>query len=453
MTRSRTRVAALAALALTIALTAFLTPAPPLNAADHGDAPYNSSDQGVDGADCYAFLDPNDNSRVILALTSRGFIAPGENNNFGQFDPAVRYRFEIETTGDPRPDRFINITFSRRTGAATPQTATVELMDGQTFTAPTTPPSVCVEGTANCPPAPTITDFTPTGSAAAVRFYAGMRDDTFNFDIPAFSAASAAYRACVAAANPAPTPTGDPNQPDPACANAAVANFSRGRDSFAGYNVMNIAISLPKALFGTPANNTIGVNGVLQRRSPQLFIASPDQVAPGRNYPAVGFGRWVTLDRNGNPAVNAVLIPFARKDEFNQATTTDDANLRFAGDIIASLRALGTKGTATDPTTPLGVLASVAVLNGDQLRLNLNTPNTSLGSGETLATPNYAGYPNGRRPHDDVVDVLFFFIFNRTAVTDNANVDEVAPNNSFPYFPRPHQPRPNSAGAEDQTRN
>src|ERR671915_144051 len=101
---------------LSVRLFTFLTPPPPLSAADHGDAPYNSSDQAIDGADAYAFLDPTNNNNVILALTSRGFIAAGENVNFGQFDPAVRYRFELETSGDPRPDQFIDITFSRRAG-------------------------------------------------------------------------------------------------------------------------------------------------------------------------------------------------------------------------------------------------------------------------------------------------------------------------------------------------
>jgi hypothetical protein len=367
-----------------------------------------------------------------LPLRRAALSPAGENNNFGQFDPAVRYRFEIETTGDPRPDRFINITFSRRTGVATPQIATVTLFDGTTFTAPTTPPSLCIAGTANCPPAPTITDH----AASGVRFFAGMRDDTFFFDIPGFAGGTAALRACVAGTNQSPT-----------CVADALALLGRGRDSFAGYNIMNIALSIPRALFGTPANNEIGVNGVLQRRTPQLFLASPDQVAPGRNYPAVGFGEWVTLDRNGIPGINAVLIPFARKDEFNAATTADDASGRFAGDIVAALRALGTNDTN------IGILANVAVTRGDQLRLNLTRANTSLGFGETLATPNYAGFPNGRRPYDDVIDVILFFVANQQAITDNANVNEVPALNTFPFFPPPHQPRPTSAGAEDQTRN
>ena len=425
---------ALVALALTVSLAVLFTPALRIDAADHGDAPYNGSDQAIDGADVYAFLDPTDNSRVILGFTSRGFIAAGENNNFGQFDPAVRYRFELETTGDPRPDRFITVTFSRKTTATGSQLATVALMNGQTFTAPSTGPSLCIMGAANCPPPPTITNF--ASSNGEVRFFAGMRDDTFNFDIPGFAGGSAALRACVSGTNTSPT-----------CVNDALTILGRGRDSFAGYNIMNIVMSLPRAMFGTTAGNEIGVNGTLARRTRGIFLGSPDQVAPGRNYPAVGFGEWVQLDRNGIPGISATIIPFARKDEFNAASTQDDASGRFAGDIVAALKALGTNDEN------IGILASVAVARGDQLRLNLNTANTTLGVGETIQTAGYTGFPNGRRPYDDVVDVLLFFIANRQPITDNANVNEVPALNTFPFFPPPHQPRPRDTGAEDQTRN
>ena len=242
MTHSNQKKMAITLVALTVVLSLMLTPAPWAGAADHGDAPFNNGDQSADMADTFVFLDPTDNTRVIIAMTLRGFIASGENNNFGQFDPTVRHRFEIDLTGDPRPERFIDVTFAKRTGSpanaplnTSPQNATVMLMDGQTFTVPTTPSSVCIAGSANCPPAPVITDLGTTG----VRFYAGMRDDPFNFDIPAFVAATAALRACIAAANP----------PDGACVGAALANFQRGRDSFAGYNLMSIALSIPRALF------------------------------------------------------------------------------------------------------------------------------------------------------------------------------------------------------------
>ena len=143
-------------------------------------------------------------------------------------------------------------------------------------------------------------------------------------------------------------------------------------------------------------------------------------------------------------------MPFNRKEEYNASTPQDDANGRFAASIVGVLTALGTN------STNINILAGVVVTNGDLLRLNLNTPNTSLGANEEFATTaGYTGFPNGRRPGDDVVDTLLFFIANQPSggVTDNVNANEVPFLPAFPFFPPPHQPRPNSALAEDQTRN
>ena len=112
-----------------------------LEAADHGDAPLTAHDLGADLNDVYFFRDPNDNSRLILIMTVHGFIVPGEASNFGIFDPAIRYRFELETSGDARSDGAIDVRFSPRTavgGVPQPQTATVNLPNGVTFNAPAT---------------------------------------------------------------------------------------------------------------------------------------------------------------------------------------------------------------------------------------------------------------------------------------------------------------------------
>ena len=117
---------------------------PAVYGADHGDAPNASNDAAGDLNDVYAFVDPNDNSRVVLIATLRGFIPAGENANFGQFDHRIATAFELETTGDAVPDAFIAVTFSPQTSRTTPQTATVTavvLPNGPLttiFTAPTT---------------------------------------------------------------------------------------------------------------------------------------------------------------------------------------------------------------------------------------------------------------------------------------------------------------------------
>src|SRR5213594_4113861 len=127
-------------------------------ASDHAEAPLVESDQGADIADVYAFLDPNDNSRVILAVDVHGFIVPGENGNLGGFDPDVLFRFNIENTGDAVPDRFIYVNFDEQTSRSKPQVAHItstakQKQDPIKFDAPTSVSSA----TASNAPAPVVT--------------------------------------------------------------------------------------------------------------------------------------------------------------------------------------------------------------------------------------------------------------------------------------------------------
>ena len=121
----------------------------------------------------------DDNTKVCILGTVHGFIVPGEADNFGGFDPGVLYRFAIENTGDAKPDAFIDITFSERTNATDPQTASIRLpgVKGKaaSFTAPTTPPTTA----ATADPQTVTTD-----PASGVSFFAGEVDDPFFFDIP-----------------------------------------------------------------------------------------------------------------------------------------------------------------------------------------------------------------------------------------------------------------------------
>lgn len=374
------------------------------DAADHGDAPLTAHDLGADLNDAYMFLDPNDNSRVIMIMTVHGFIVPGENSNFGIFDPALRYRFEIETTGDAKPDRFIDVRFSPRianaAGVPQPQTATINLGNGRTFTAPATNSN----NSADVAPTPVLT----TDAQSGVIFFAGLTDDPFFFDIPGFARFNGSIRA------------GAPNP----------ALFGRGRDTFAGYNTLAIAFSFPLASIRGPGNE-IGLACDTQRRSPQLFNSRTGEVA--------GAGRWVNVDREGVPAVNVALVPFNLKNTYNAANTVDDANGRFAPGIVDTLQNF----YRTDATS-IAILASVGVTRGDILRLNLTVPNTG--------TNPEAAFPNGRRLHDDVVDILFFLINNRQPLGDNVNANDVPFRTTFPFLAPSHQPRVPGT-IDDSTRN
>src|SRR5436190_1743460 len=91
--------------ALTLGMSRFgPTPWRTARAADHAEAPAVAHDAGADIADLYAFLDPADTNSVVLIMTIHGFIAPQENVNLGFFDPEVKYRFELERTGDAKTD-------------------------------------------------------------------------------------------------------------------------------------------------------------------------------------------------------------------------------------------------------------------------------------------------------------------------------------------------------------
>jgi Domain of unknown function (DUF4331) len=384
-------------------------------AADHGDAPNVAGDQAADLADLYFFLDPNDNSKAVMIATVRGFIVPGEAVNFAIFDPNLNFRFEIENTGDAKPDLFIDVEFDKRSANPGPagkeilevpkaQTATVRLPKGRQFTAPVLNPSL----SSSAPSQASATTLNAGGTG--VDFFAGEVDDPFFFDIPAFSRFIASVR------NGSPDPT----------------VFNRARDTFAGYNILAIGLRLPVSMI-KEAGNVIGLD-VLSQRAKQEIKKDGEIKSKGK---------FRTIDRLGNPAVNVALIPFNRKDEYNAASTEDDAHGKFAGDIVATLQALG-----TNPSN-IGILAGVAVTHGDFLHLDVTKANSGSGGGDNPGS----GFPNGRRLKDDVIDILLNIITNGALTTgDNVNANDVPLGNTFPFLAPSQQPRVPGV-IDDNTRN
>lgn len=448
------------------ALTAF--------AADHADSPTVGGDQGADLADVYAFLDPSNNDNVVLINTIRGFIVPGEAGNFSIFDEDVRYTFQIENTGDSTPDMFIDVTFNQRlvpvidkkglkagdTGfvapdiagfKATPRTqqdaivsfrgkvpAALAGAKGKSH-APVTQPTLAGTSTADgTAPAELINNLkNGKNEDLGIKFFAGAQDDPFFFDIPGFIR----FANSVTAGAP------------------VAAHLDRGRDTFAGYNVMTIAMVVPAAQLRSlkaPVGTKIGISCTASRKN---------EKTKGGN--KVGSGGYAVVDREGIPGVNAVFIPYNRKNEYNGITTKDDGKGRFFGAIAARLTSLGTNAAN------IGVLASVVGLpapadfdsvtgkvikgkpegTGDMLRLETDKvlkPND--GPGGTGSNAN--GFPNGRRPGDDVIDIILSFVVNQnTAIdSDNVNANDVTFRNVFPFLAAPQMPRGNT-NLDDNTRN
>ena len=379
-----------------------------VRAADHGDGPSASLDRACDIGDLYFFVDPTDATKVVLIGTVQGFIVPSEAGNFGVFDSNVRYRFAIENSGDAIFDKTIDVTFSPRATAAVgaqTQIATIAVSGvNRVLTAPATNPTLAA--TAN---AQVVTPLSNLG----IDFFAGEVDDPFFFDIVGFNRFVAKAVA------------GD---------SSAGTELARGRDSFAGYNTLAIALRVPIALLKQAGSDstTIGANFQTARRLVETPIPAGITVASGA---------FRQIDRAAIPAVNVALVPFNKKNRYNASTPADDKANVFASEIVATLNALGASAPA------ISTLASVAVANGDILRLDTSLANTGTGGGTTAGS----GFPNGRRLKDDVVDTILGIIVSGT-LSDNANVNDVPFQDAFPYIAKPQQPRANGV-TDDGTRN
>jgi len=396
---------------------------------DHIDSPTLAQDRGTDIADLYAFLDPNDSTTVILIMSTQGFVVSGEHFGMGIFDPNVRYRFEIENTGDARPDLFVDVRYSVGLGRLTSQTATITVSDHEKGYEANSPKSyrpgrsnygfmaettiATQEPQPTPPPAPLVS----TDAASGIEYYGGVADDPFFFDD------TGANRFVASSIM-------NPGNPD-----KTLFGFRLGRDTYAGFNTMITAVSIPVALVsGKAPLRVIGVNAVTQRRKNQK----------NKDGAVEGSGGWVTVDRQGNPLVNNGLISAPRKNEYNGASTRDDERGKFRADITRNLQNLATD--AAHITAILGVIQ----VNGDILRLDLDVPNTGTQGGNNAAGG--FGRMGGRRLVDDVGDIVFTLINNEVLLTDFVNANEVPFRNDFPFVSDPTQPFPPGNDPDDHTR-
>jgi hypothetical protein len=158
----------------------------------------------------------------------------------------------------------------------------------------------------------------------------------------------------------------------------------------------------------------------------------------GHQTSAITGGAWTQVSRLGHPLINEVIIGLPDKDKFNNAKPKDDGQFAtyVTNPTLPALIeiALGSSGTGAAPknfprndlvTTFLTGIAGVtqpkAFTNSpatgvaaEMLRLNTaiapvpEAQQNRLGLlGGLLAGPggDLAGYPNGRRPTDDVIDI------------------------------------------------
>ena len=213
--------------------------------------------------------------------------------------------------------------------------------------------------------------------------------------------------------------------PNPATARNLAPN------SLAGFNVTSIALEVPAScLAGTdPVIGGWTTASVRQATvvnpQPQSShsVGSVGAVASNPTGPAVEGGAWAQVSRLGMPLVNEVVIGLPDKDLFNASQPTNDT--QFA-DYVTNpslpvllqtlFGAAGVLAPNVYPRTDLvaAFLTGISGLNqpqhvtpAEELRLNTSTAPTAAGSQNDLGVlgGDTAGFPNGRRPIDDVVDI------------------------------------------------
>ncbi len=385
------------ALTVSAALAVWLAPAVPTKASNHVDSPLTTQDRGANITDHWAFLDPNDNSKIVLILGTQGFIVSSEHFGMDIFDPHQRYRWAISNDGLAQPNKYIDVTYSPGVGHLTPQTAFIELPGGHRFSAPTT---VAVQTPKANPPVIT------TDPSTGVRFFAGVMDDPFFLDDTGanlFVASSVMH----------------PGHPD-----KSLLGRRQGRNTYAGFNTLITAIELPVSML-KGKGDLIGIETMTQRHAQQTLTDD------GR---IVDSGDAETVDREGSPFINNVLIPPPLKNRFATSNPEEDARGAFRPAIIKSLKALETHDAYIEKFLDLGQA------HGDYLRLNVKVPN--LGTGGGTSTGGGYLHDGGRRLQDDVTTETFTLINNGVRLTDNVLHDEQPFRNEFPFVADPNQPYP-----------
>jgi hypothetical protein len=237
-----------------------------------------------------------------------------------------------------------------------------------------------------------------------------------------------------------------------------------GKDFLAGYAVHAIALQVPISMLDN-SSHVIGIWSTTER--PKLQVAKMKGKTRART-------SWVQVSRLGNPLVNELLIPTELKDRWNAVTPAQDEQFRkyYETSILAGLLnklypQFGPfqETNRSDLVAALGTGLQTPNLNytgpklADELRLNLSiAPTAPAGRGNRLGVlgGDLAGFPNGRRFEDDVVDIAEravggVLIGHSLPLGDGVDGNDVAFQQSFPYEPDPFSGFDNTKGALQPT--
>jgi len=460
-----------------ILLTTLLTFAPgSLFASSHREAPLITEDPTMDNTDVYAFISPDAPNMVTIIANYIPLEEPSNGPNFYNFSNAGVYEIHIDNNGDGKED--ITYQFQFRTDVRNPATflyntgpvltldsANLNVRQFYTVTrilgARRTGAQAVLGSTFQVAPAnigPKSTPDYPSLANAAVatfangggKVFAGPREDPFFVDIGSI-VDLATLR-----------PIQQLHKVPPMAASAP------GVDGLKGFNVHTIAIQIPITQLvaggtlpanASAANAVIGVWATASRG--RVTVLSTGSL---RRQTIGGLSQ---VSRLGMPLVNEVVMSLAFKDIFNASEPNGDLalftnNADFKNRILdPELAKLFTLLYGVDvPPAPRNDLVQVFltgvpglnqppnVVPAEMLRLNTAIPPAASPNRMGVLAGDTAGFPNGRRLTDDVVDISLQVVagvlvsgFNKNPnnqLTDGVDANDKAFLSTFPYVGLPN---------------
>lgn len=315
-----------------------------------------------------------ENGNIVLAQTVNPFTIGGATGV--AFAADVLYEFKIDNTGDNVEDLVIQATFTPVVPG--PQRFAIRGPAKPRLSGGAT--SLLV---ADAPAISGTADGTiATASGSVLRAFAGQRDDPFFVDL--------IWVLRLIGAQPGGPLTRAP-----------------GIDFFASLNCSALIIELPASALRGSSGNVVKIWATTSRprntiRSASAYLADTHT------------GPFVQIDRTALPTLNTVLMPLRLKDAFNRATPLEDALFR----DVAVNTLVGINNDRTYSQTLID-----AVLFPDVAILDL---------GKTT------GFLNGRRPQDDVIDVVLSAASKGGVAGDGVDANDVPFLTTFPFLAPPH---------------
>ena len=469
-----------AVVALALALC-MLVPAS-LFASSHREAPITALDRGADVTDWYAFVSYDHPDRVTMILNVDGFLEPSNGPNYFPFDPNVLYEMKVDNNHDGVEDITFQFRFNtqiRQPGVFTgfvggiagiPQ---ITALDGpgseglslrQTYSVTMIKNGVATDlsdgrmlfavpsnvGPLTMPKYRNLFNQGIYELENDVRVFAGTVDDPFYIDLGA-AFDSFNFRMGVGGIL-SPKIDGDDRR-----------NYAP--DAVAGFNVNSIVLEVPTTMLTVDGkwhgagdkNAVIGTYGTTSRQRVTIRRVN-GQVDSN--------GVWRQVNREGNSLINELIIGTGSKDLFSVSDPEKDGQFAsfFLDPLLAKLYS-SILGIPVPPAPRVDLLPLVQYMApicpgcgpndagpvADLLRLNTGIPPTPIWKQKRLGflAGDLAGFPQGRRPIDDVVDIasravagiLVDPVKYGAAIGDGVNANEDGYAKTFPYVTPAHSGR------------